>query len=146
MLSLSKKTDYALIALNHMGALQEGEIATAKEIAAVYRVPQELLAKILQRLAKEGLVQSVSGPKGGYALARSLEEMTVGEVVRAIEGDLQFTRCEEESLSPCDHLGQCTVRTPLQRIHFSVAALLDSMTLKELLSPDEPRLVRTIGP
>lgn len=65
MFKLTKRTDYALIALHHMASLRAGEVSNAKEMAAVYHMPLELLAKILQRLVKKRLIMSLSGPKGG---------------------------------------------------------------------------------
>lgn len=135
MLALTKKTDYAFIALHHMGSLRTGEFANAREIAAAQRIPPELLAKILQRLVKKSLVLSLAGPKGGYALARPLGRISAGEVVRAIEGELQFTRCHDTGGAPCQQLGKCTVRTPLQRIQENMIALLDALSLEQLLPP-----------
>jgi len=133
MLKLTKKTDYALIALHHMTSLRMGEVANAKEIAAIYHIPVELLAKVLQKLAKKTLITSLSGPKGGYCLAKKASEVTVGEVVRAIEGEVRITRCDPDGLIPCAHLQRCTIRTPLQRIQESVISLLECMTLESML-------------
>lgn len=132
MLKLTKKTDYALIALCHLAALPMGEVANAKEIALIYQIPVELLAKVLQKLAKNALITSLSGPKGGYCLAKKASEITVGEVVRAIEGEVRITRCDSDGLIPCVHLHRCTIRTPLQRIQESVIILLECMTLESM--------------
>jgi Rrf2 family protein len=146
MLALTKKTDYAFIALHHMGTLRSGEFANAKEIAAMHRIPPELLAKILQTLVKKSLVTSLAGPKGGYALARPLSRISAGEVVRAIEGELQFTRCHDNGGAPCQQIVQCTVRTPLQRIQDSVIALLDATSLEQLMLPESDAAVTvTLG-
>ena len=133
MLKLTKKTDYALIALHHMASLRMGKVANAKEIAVIYHIPVELLAKVLQRLAKKAVITSLSGPKGGYCLAKKTSEITVGEVIRAIEGEVRITRCDPDGLIPCVHLHRCMVRTPLQRIQESVISLLECMTLESML-------------
>jgi Rrf2 family protein len=133
MFKLTKKTDYALIALHHIASLRMDEVVNAKEIAAIYHIPVELLAKVLQKLAKKALITSLSGPKGGYCLAKKASEITVGEVVRAIEGEVRITRCDPDGLIPCVHLHRCTVRTPLQRIQESVITLLENMTLESML-------------
>ena len=143
MFKLTKKTDYALIAILHMASLNVGEVANTKEIAAVYQIPLELLAKILQRLVKKAIIMSLSGPKGGYCLAKKPSEITVGEVVRAIEGEVRITRCYPDGMIPCVHLDRCTVRTPLQSIQESIIGLLECMTLEEML-PDARPEMRTV--
>ncbi|MFQ5896195.1 MAG: RrF2 family transcriptional regulator, partial [Nitrospinota bacterium] len=82
MFSLSKKTDYGLMALGFLSHVGDRPV-NSREIAERYNIPAELLAKIMQTLAREGLVLSFSGPKGGYQLARRPEEITVADVIRA---------------------------------------------------------------
>lgn len=81
MLSLSKKTDYALLALSHLTRIGTERAASVREIAAQYDLPVELLAKILQKLAKAQLVVSTAGPTGGYRLARPAAEISIGAVI-----------------------------------------------------------------
>jgi Rrf2 family protein len=78
MLKLSKKVDYGLIAISHIAHREDDRNISAKQIAEQYDIPVELLAKILQRLAKGGLIMSQNGPKGGYILARDPAHITVG--------------------------------------------------------------------
>ena len=87
MLKISKKADYALMALQHIASVQFGDltpgrVVNTKEIAEEYNIPLELLAKVLQTLAKNGLIESHNGPKGGYLLARSTRQITI-EIGRA---------------------------------------------------------------
>jgi Rrf2 family protein len=133
MLRLTKKTDYALIAVRHMASLKSGEVSNAREIAAICQIPLELLAKILQRLAKQSLIMSLSGPKGGYCLAKKPSAITIGEVVRAIEGEVKITRCDQGGLTPCTHLDRCTIRSPLEKIQERIIGLLECMTLAEMI-------------
>ena len=69
MVRLSKKVEYGLIAMRHIATRRGGDLVTAKEIAGTYKIPYELLAKVLQRLSKAGLILSVHGVHGGYSLA-----------------------------------------------------------------------------
>ena len=73
---------------------------SAKRIAEEFHIPAELLAKILQRLAKKKLIVSHNGPKGGYVLARAQAEITVGQVVRALEGPVSIVSCMTEGRLP----------------------------------------------
>lgn len=115
MLKLSKKVEYSLISLMHMDAMPESELATAKQISTAYSIPAELLGKVLQSLAKASLLKSVQGSKGGYRLVRRPEEVTLGEVVRAVEGPLKLTACEADPAN-CGRYETCNIRKPVYEI------------------------------
>src|SRR3989304_8739859 len=85
MLQLSKKVEYGLIALRHMAMRPLGQVFTAKELAQEYEIPYELLAKVLQKLARSGVVHSTQGVKGGYALAKPPGMLPVSQVISIIE-------------------------------------------------------------
>lgn len=130
MLRFTKRADYGLMAINYIVIHREDVAVSAKRIAGEFAIPPELLAKILQRLAKKGLIASHNGPKGGYALARSPEEITVGQVVRALEGPINIVSCLEDL--DCPQFERCNLRRPVQKIQASISYLLDTMTLAEL--------------
>jgi len=85
MFQLSKKVEYGLIALRHMAMHPMGQVFTAKELANMYDVPYELLAKVLQKLARAAIISSTQGVKGGYALVKDPKSMTVAHVIQIIE-------------------------------------------------------------
>ncbi|MBI4810140.1 MAG: Rrf2 family transcriptional regulator, partial [Ignavibacteriales bacterium] len=85
MFQLSKKVEYGLIAIKHMASGDRGQMFTAKDIAEKYQIPYELLAKIMQKLAKQGFIVSYQGINGGYMLMRNPQEMKVAEIIHAIE-------------------------------------------------------------
>jgi Rrf2 family protein len=136
MLKLTKKADYGLIALKHLGVHNGRGAASAKDIADRYGIPQPLLAKILQKMARHGLVVSQHGTHGGYTLARSPEKITALEVIRLMDGPVLLTSCST-SHGDCDHTDKCNVREPLQRVHDSILQLLDAITIAELMK-DKP--------
>jgi Rrf2 family protein len=113
---------------------------SAKRIADEFHIPPELLAKILQRLAKEGLITSQNGPKGGYVLSRQPAAITVGEVVRALEGPIRIVECYEDA-SECPQMERCNLRRPVQKIQAAITHMLDSMSLAELARTDAPELL-----
>lgn len=139
MLKFSKKVDYALMALQHIASLQFGEVTKArivntKEIAEEHHIPSELLAKVLQMLAKHGLVESQNGPKGGYLLARHARLITIAQVLEAIEGPLGIAECYHvKDGSVCEQHDRCNIRTPLLKIQDSIAQLLNSMTVEDMM-------------
>ena len=92
MFRLSKKSDYGLIALKHL-AQHTDESVSAREIAAHYHIPAELLAKVLQRLVRKGLLVSQQGINGGYVLAKDPAAISIVDVVEALEGPISITPC-----------------------------------------------------
>ncbi len=136
MLKLTKKADYGLIALKHLAVNSGGMSSSAKAIADCYGIPQPLLAKILQKLTKIGLLQSLPGTNGGYRLARSPQSITALEVIRAIDGPIILTACFTEH-GACEQSEKCTVRAPLRKVHEGILNLLNTITISDM-SRDEP--------
>ena len=135
MLKLSKKADYGLIALKHL-ATRAGEGAcSAADIAGRYRISTPLMAKILQKLAKQGLVAARHGSGGGYRLAKNPAEITALDVIHAIDGPQYVTSCVT-SHGECRQTLTCTVREPLRRVNDSILEVLKGVTILQM--SDEP--------
>jgi Rrf2 family protein len=135
VLRLSKKTDYALMAMKHL-ALQAAATggsgaASAREIAEHYDIPIELLAKILQRLARRGLLASHQGTRGGYSLARPASVISVADVIQAVDGPLTVTACSVHDTA-CGQYSKCNVRDPLWRIKDRILTSLAACSLDEI--------------
>jgi Rrf2 family protein len=139
MLRFTKRADYGLMAIHYIAIHEDHGAASAKRIAEEFHIPPELLAKILQRLAKKRLITSQNGPKGGYVLARRPTEISVGDVVRALEGPINIVSCFEAS-SDCPQMAHCNLRRPVQKIQAAISQVLDTMSLAELTSADVPEL------
>jgi Rrf2 family protein len=150
MFKFSKKADYGLMALQYIASVQFGDVAQArivntKEIAEEYNIPLELLAKVLQALAKHGIVESQNGPKGGYLLAKEASDITVAQVLEAIEGPLGIADCyHEKETTTCLQQKHCTIRTPLLKIQESIHQLLTSMTVEDMMGGTPLITVRSI--
>ena len=140
MLRLTKKADYGLMALKYLAeqSAQTGAPAaqSAKDIAQAYHIPPPLLAKILQTLARAGILVSHAGTNGGYALARPATEISAFEVIRAIEGPVFITSCVTVR-GECDQTDRCTIREPLRKVHEGILQLLNTITISDM-SKDEP--------
>ena len=144
MLRLSKKADYGLIAMKHL-ALRGDRVASssAREIAEQYDIPIELLAKVLQRLVRGGLLVSQQGTRGGYQLARVPSLISVADVIQAIDGPVTVTACSSDE-GTCEQYSKCNVRDPLWRVRERILTALGECTLAELASdtpmvPSAPR-------
>ena len=131
MLRFPKRADYGLMAVHFIAVHGDDGALSAKRIAEEFNIPAERLAKILQRLAKKQLITSHNGPKGGYVLTRPAREITVGQVVRALEGPLRIVSCMS-SKDDCPQFARCNLRGPVQKIQASLSDVLDTMTLAEL--------------
>ncbi len=131
MLRLSKKADYALIAMKHLANRPDAASVSAREIAEQYDIPLELMAKVLQRLARRGLVASHQGTRGGYRLGRAAAAISVADIIQAIDGPFTVTACSTDAES-CDQYGKCSVRDPLWRIKDRILAALATCSLQEV--------------
>jgi Rrf2 family protein len=131
MLRLSKKADYALIAMKHLAMQRDAVSTSAREIAEQYDIPIELMAKVLQRLVRTGLLTSHQGTRGGYTLGRPSGAITVADVIQAIDGPFTVTSCSTDD-SSCEQYGKCSIRDPLWRIRERILKALDTVSLAEM--------------
>lgn len=136
MLRFTKRIDYGLMAMQYVAAHQGGGTIGARRIAEEFGIPPEWLAKILQRLAKAGLMASQSGPRGGYRLSLPASEVTIGQVIRVLERPVAIVSCMDHD--DCPQMSRCSLRRPARKIQVAVTAVLDTMTLAELIGNDVP--------
>src|SRR3989442_5876916 len=102
MLRLSKKTDYALMAMKHLALRGDRGSSSAREIAGLYDIPIELLAKVLQRLVRRGLLASHQGTRGGDQLLRQPSQVSVADVIQAIDGPVSVPACSASHDGSCE--------------------------------------------
>jgi len=133
MLRLSKKADYALIAMKHLAVHGDRGSSSAREIAEQYDVPIELMAKVLQQLVRRGLLLSQQGTRGGYQLARVPGHISVADVIQAIEGPVTVTACSTDE-GQCEQFSKCNVRDPLFKVRERILTALGECTIAELAS------------
>ncbi len=138
MLKLTKKADYGLIAMRHLAEHADLGACSAKDLAEMYSVPQEALAKILQKLVKAQLLVSQQGTNGGYLLARSPKEISALEVIQAIEGPLFMTSCSSGK-NDCEQVDRCNVREPLRKVSRTIEEVLAKLTLFDMTEAQERR-------
>jgi Rrf2 family protein len=131
MLRLSKKADYALMAMKHLAQKSGRPSTSAREIAEQYDIPIELMAKVLQRLVRTGLLVSTQGTRGGYALSRPSVAISVADVIQAIDGPFTVTACSTEN-SDCEQYSKCSIRDPLWQIKERIVAALGTVTIAEM--------------
>ena len=138
MLRLSKKADYALMAMKHLALNGDRGSSSAREIASLYDIPIELLAKVLQKLVRGGLLASHQGTRGGYQLARVPTLISVADVIQAIDGPVAVTACSSSDDGACEQYAKCNVRDPLWRVRSRILAALGECTIAELAADPPP--------
>jgi Rrf2 family protein len=139
MLRLSKKADYALLAMRHLAANADRGAVSARELAEAYDLPPELLAKVLQKLVRGRFLTSVHGIRGGYGLARSASLISVADVIQAIDGPLTMTACSETN-HDCDQYSKCNIRDPLWQVKDRIVAALAQTSVADLVPGLAPML------
>jgi Rrf2 family protein len=141
MFKLSKKADYGLIAVKHLATHREVHACSANEISEEYGISSTLMAKVLQKLARHGVVVAKHGSGGGYQLARDPEQISALDVISAIDGPVLITSCVT-SHGNCDATDRCSVREPLRRVNESILHVLSTVTISQMSEePQEPALV-----
>ncbi len=135
---LTKRGKYGLKALIHLARLKPGERALGSEIADANNIPKKFLDAILAELRRGGLVHTRKGPGGGYTLARDAGRITLGEIIRILDGPLSPLRCASRSAyEPCDDCtspARCAVRLAMLEVRDAMAGVLDHTTLDDMLA------------
>jgi Rrf2 family protein len=132
MLRISKKSEYGIIALKYMLNQPKGSIIRAKEIAEMYRISSEIMAKILQKLARKGIVQSHQGAKGGYILAKDGAGISLSEIIETIDGPVGIVECMTEGDCGCQQLDYCNISDPFRVIQKQFKTFLSQISLADI--------------
>jgi FeS assembly SUF system regulator len=136
MIRLGRLTDYGIVLMAHLAGAGEGPHA-ARDLAAETQLPLPAVSKLLKTLAREGLLASSRGAKGGYQLARPATEITVPEMIEALEGPIALTDCTLHE-GACSQESSCHVRSPWQRINQAVHDALSRIHLADLAGSTLP--------
>ncbi|MSP64386.1 MAG: Rrf2 family transcriptional regulator [Ignavibacteria bacterium] len=132
MLKLSKKVEYGLIAIRHMALIES--ITTAKEISDHYKLPFDLLAKVMQKLAKSKIITSHQGIHGGYKLAKSADSISIMDIIQTIEGHIPgIVQCIDEGLEKCSIHQNCTIRNPLHKVQENLESAFNNLKISEIV-------------
>jgi len=134
MIRMSRISDYGIVLMAHLAGFQDGQPHAAREIAGEAGLPLPVVSKILKGLAREGLLVSHRGAKGGYGLARPPAEITADEMIEALEGPIGLTECAVHP-GECAQESSCGVREPWQRINAVIRSALTGVTLADLAQP-----------
>jgi Rrf2 family protein len=142
---LTNKGKYGLKAMVHLAGLQPGELSQVQDMADSNSIPKKFLDQILSELRNAGLVFSKKGKGGGYALARTPQEINVGQIVRVLDGPLAPIQCASvTAYRPCDDCSDekvCAVRLIMVKARNAIAEVLDHHSLADMRALGEPAAV-----
>ncbi len=148
MIRLSKLSDYAVVVLSQLakGANKgEGALVTAAGLADATGVPEPTVAKVLKLLVRGNIIVSVRGAAGGYMMDRSPQDISIRELIVALEGPIAVTACLEGGDSDCSLTGVCSMKGRWHKVNSAILSTLEAMSLADLLS-DKPLMTRKALP
>lgn len=135
-MQITRAGEYGVLGLMHLARQIPGQRAMIDDVSRNERIPKSFLAKIFQNLARAGLVRSIRGSGGGFALARPPAEISVLEIIEAIEGKIVFQRCKLDK-PDCDHMGGCALCGLFERAQDGVKEALTRTSLADLIQQQE---------
>ena len=134
MLRITKQTDYGIVLLTHLANDRE-RLVNAADLAEETSLPQPMVAKIMKLLARAGILESHRGVNGGYCFAEDPEDLSVAQVINALEGRIAITECTDDTDGLCPQESVCAVRSNWNRINLAIQDALDSISLAEMTGP-----------
>jgi len=137
MIKLSKLADYGIVLLSYFARGEDGQIHTSRELAEASGLPLPTVGKVLKSLSRGELLVSHRGVKGGYSLARPVKEISITDMVYAVDGPIALTDCSTTAPHECDLGEKCNVRANWRIINDTVVAALNKLTLSDLIGPNE---------
>lgn len=130
---MSRKVDYALLILSHLDRKREG--GCAREIADRFGLSKGFVANILKLLCHKGFVASHRGVKGGYVLQRPAEEVTLAELMEALDGGFTLAECNRAASEPCGVSALCPLKGAIAEVHRRIRSVLRDVTLAQVFRP-----------
>lgn len=130
MLNITKTIEYSLIALRHINENGKDKIFSCKEIASLYNMPKERLAKIMQQLCKNGYLGTIKGAHGGYFLKKELKHITLIDFIETLEGPVSVVKCTANL--DCNLIDMCNIKSPINKINSNIRKILSDVSLQEI--------------
>ena len=135
MLKLTRKTEYALMALGHLTRSEESGITKVREIADAHDIPFPVMAKVMQHLARAGFVEPVQGAQGGYRLKALLADVSLWQFLERMEGPLGIVDCVSLSEDECSQVESCSIRSPMRVIDHTLKTVFTDLSLEQVVRP-----------
>lgn len=134
MIRLTRLADYGVVVMTHI-AYQPDAVHAAADVAEDIHLPPPTVSKILGAMARAGLLTSHRGLKGGFSLSRPAADITMGEIISALEGPIAITDCLDNGGGDCSLESLCPTRGHWQKINGAIKKALDDVSLEDLVQP-----------
>ena len=141
MIKLTRLADYGIVLLTYVARQPEGRIHNVPDLAEEAHLPLPTVSKVLKLLSKGGLLTSQRGVNGGYQLSRRPSEITLAQIVVALDGPIEITECSSKTRNRCEISNGCPARSNLQLINQAVLGALDNITLAQMTRPLSQNIV-----
>ena len=135
MLRITRHADYGIVMLTQLAQDQGHGDVNARTLAARTNLPPPMVSKILKMLTRAGILSSHRGAGGGYRLARTVDEISVAEIITALDGPIALTQCIENSPGECEVENWCQVRGKWEKINTVIREALEAISLAEMARP-----------
>lgn len=144
MLRISRQTDYGVFLMTIFGREETGKLISARDLVARTQLPLPMVSKILKGLARNGILESHRGVHGGYFLTRHPSELSVAEIIEAIDGPIAITECVDEETG-CRFKSVCPMHSNWSRINSAIATALEDVSLEQMCDWDRPMPKLNLG-
>lgn len=141
MLRISKLTDYGIVLLTHIAAEPADSVLTARSLVERSKLPLPTIGKTLKMLCRAGILVSHRGVGGGYSLARPATEISIADVIAAIEGPIALTECNAAAPDLCVLEPYCPVRSNWMKINRVVSLALQQLSIADMSTPLSDRSI-----
>jgi len=144
MMRINKLTDYGIIIMTEIAAMDSTKVHTAKDISKRTNIPLPTVTSLLKKLSSEELLISQRGNQGGYALAESSSTISIATIIESIEGPIALTECSTNECA-CSYESKCSVEVPWQKINKTVKSALEEIKLNEMIHSNQGNELLTIS-
>ena len=144
MMRINKLTDYGIIIMTEIAAMDSTKVHTAKDISKRTNIPLPTVTSLLKKLSSEELLISQRGNQGGYALAESSSTISIATIIESIEGPIALTECSTNECA-CSYESKCSVEVPWQKINKTVKSALEEIKLNEMIHSNQGNELLTLS-
>ena len=144
MIKLGKLTDYAIAVMGQLAHEGPESACSAHHLSGKTGIPEPTVAKVLKLLSKEDLVTSARGAAGGYRLVQTAEQVSIGEIIAAMEGPVEIVACVDGQESNCNMSGTCPTKGNWNRVNDAIKSALEGVKLRDMMTPPRPATVHIL--
>ena len=132
MMKLNKNIEYALMALKYLESKPQAHLVQVKEVCDLFSISFDVVSRIMQRLARAGVLKSVQGQRGGYFLVKRLDEINLYDLNMSLQGRRPVAKCLEEGFS-CEHEDNCNIKESMTGLDHKVSAFYKGLSVSDCL-------------